>query len=227
MSRRAAFREQAWPEDPVFKELALKWAEAVSEQVLDWVWRAFDALRIGPMAQVDLTRSAEQLERDLANLHFIEIQSLWRRETDGFSALSPGHEIPEFESRHSAQAKPPAHDLGFVHLENPRVIWPIEAKVVRKPCALSAYLTDVREKFVAGIAAPFVDQGAMIGYLLAGTAREVFASLESELSQTLKHPSAFAARDHRTSFHGRDKSPFGRALPDLLLHHLVMACFQG
>ena len=38
MTRRAAFREQAWPEDPAFKRLALEWAEAMTERILDWVW---------------------------------------------------------------------------------------------------------------------------------------------------------------------------------------------
>lgn len=224
MTRRAAFREQAWPEDPAFKQLALEWTEAVSERILDWVWRAFDALRTGPMARVDLTEPLEQLERDLTDLHFIEIQCLWARETCGYFAFSPGHEIPELESRYSAQAHPPAYDLGFVLYENPRIIWPIEAKVVQQPSVLRDYLTDVRNKFIAGIAAPFVDQAAMIGYLLAGTAREVFTGLETELSQTLNHPSVFASRPHRTSFHTRGRSPFGRDLPDLLLHHLVMTC---
>jgi hypothetical protein len=225
MTRRAAFREQAWPGDAAFKKLALEWAEAVSQRILDWVWRGFDALLAGPMARVDLTQPLEQLERDLTNLHFIEIQLLWRTETDGFSSLTPGHEIPEFESRHSARAKPPAYDLGFVYSENPRVIWPIEAKIVQKPSALRDYLTEIRNKFIAGKAAPFVGQAGMIGYLLAGTAHEVFTALESKLSQTLKQPSAFASRDHRTSFHIRGRSPFGRDLPDLLLHHLVMTCF--
>jgi hypothetical protein len=227
MTRHAAFREQAWPEDPAFKELALKWGEDVSEQILDWVWRAFDTLSAGPMARVDLTQPLEQLERDLTNLHFIEIQRIWARDTDGFSALSPGHEIPEFESRHSSRAKPPAHDLGFVHSQNPRIAWPIEAKVVQQPSALCDYLTDVRNKFIAGKAAPFVGQAGMLGYLLAGTAREVFAGLEAALSQRFNHPLAFATRDHRTSFHTRGTSPFGRDLPDLLLHHLVMTCFQN
>ncbi len=224
MTRRAAFREQAWPEDPAFEELALEWAEAASQQILDWVWRGFDALRAGPMTRVDLTKRPEQLERDLTQLHFREIQLLWAGETDGLSAFSPDREIWEFESRHSAQAEPPAYDLGFVLYKNPRIIWPIEAKVVPEPSALTAYLADVHDRFVVGIAAPFVNQAGMIGYLLGGTPHEMFAALESQLSQLLEHPSAFASRDHRTSFHTRGKSPFGRDLPDLLLHHLVMTC---
>lgn len=224
MTRRAAFREQAWPEDQDFRVLALEWAESAAERILDWVWRAFDSLRTGSMTAVDLTKPLEQLERDLTDLHFHEIQKLWARETCGFSAFSPDHEIPELESRRSPQAMPPAYDLGFVYSANPRIIWPIEAKVIQEPSTLRLYLADLRNKFVAGIAAPFVGQAGMIGYLLSGAARAVFSNLGSELLQTLKHPSAFGPRDHRTSFHARAKSPFGRDLPDLLLHHLVMPC---
>jgi hypothetical protein len=227
MTRGDAFREQAWPDDPAFNELALRWAQSASGQILDWVWRAFDALRAGPMARVDFSEPLEQLERDLTDLHFMEIQRLWANETGGLATFSPNHEIPEFESRHSAQAQPPAYDLGFALYANPRMVWPIEAKVVRTPSAISEYLKDVRNKFLAGVAAPFIGQAAMIAYLLTGTAQEMFANLEIELPQTLLHPPAFAARDHRTSFHARGTSPFERELPDLLLHHLVMACIQG
>ena len=225
MTRRAAFREQAWPEDPVFKELALNWSHSAATQMLDWVWRAFDTLRAEHVGRVDVTKPLEQLERDLTDLHFGEIQQAWAQDTGGASAFYPDHEIPEFESRHSAKAQPPAYDLGFVLRDNPRYIWPIEAKVVRKASILKAYLADVRDKFLAGIAAPFTGEAGMIGYLLAGVSTEVFTGLELELSQPLCHPSAFAARDHRTSYHTRGRSPFGRDLPDLLLHHLVMTCF--
>lgn len=224
MTRRAAFRELAWPDDPAFTALAVEWSHAASSQILDWVWRAFDQLRAQHLTRVDLTKPLEQLERDLTQLHFEEIQQVWAQDTGGFSAVLPGHEIPEFESRSSASALPPAYDLGFVFCENRRCIWPIEAKVVRSAAALSEYLKDVRGKFAAGIAAPFVTQAGMIAYLLTGIALDVFSDLERQLAQSLKPVPAFASRQHRTSMHAGRRSPSGRVLPDLLLHHLVMRC---
>lgn len=224
MTRRAAFREQAWPDDPVFAALAIDWSHSAANQILDWVWRAFDSLHAQHLSRVNLTQPLEQLERDLTDLHFGEILQLWGQDGGGEAGYYPDHEIPEYESRHSAMAQPPAYDLGFVLRENPRYIWPIEAKVVRKASQLAAYLGDVRDKFIAGIAAPFVGQAGMIGYLLTGTPDEVFTGLEPELSQSLDHPLSFIARTHRTSYHERGKSPFGRELPNLLLHHLVMVC---
>jgi len=81
---------------------------------------------------------------------------LWARETGGYGSLQPSHESPELAKRVSASAKPPAYDLGFIHVENRRWKWPIEAKVLLTSAALAAYLDDVNRKFIAGIAAPFV-----------------------------------------------------------------------
>ena len=94
MTRRAAFREQAWPEDPVFAALALDWSHSAATQMLDWVWRAFDRLRTEHIGRVDMTKPLEQLERDLTDLHFGEIQQIWAQDTGGTSAFYPDHEIP-------------------------------------------------------------------------------------------------------------------------------------
>ena len=163
-----------------------------------------------------VTQSAEQLERNLTFLHFGEIQEIWARETEGFSSLRPGHEIPELENRVSSSAKPPANDLGFVHTENQRWIWPVEAKVLPTSAALAEYLNDVRDKFVAGIAGPFVGEGGMIGYLLKGLPSDVFDKLTCELGQSLLPVSEFNARQHRSSRHARENSP------SLRLHHMIM-----
>src|SRR5438132_1118940 len=82
--------------------------------------------------------------------------------------------MPELLSRSSARAKPPAYDLSFSHVEHDLWQWPIEAKVVLTPKALGEYLRDVQDKFIAGIAAPMIGEGAMIGYLLSGDDNEFF-----------------------------------------------------
>ena len=42
----------------------------------------------------------------------------------------------------------------------------IEAKVVCTPGSLADYLRDVNDKFISGVAAPLVGEGAMIAYTL-------------------------------------------------------------
>lgn len=170
------------------------------------------------MPSVDLTQPLEQLERDLTRNHFIEIQELFKLETDGFSSFVPVPEWPEMESRTSPSAKPPAYDLAFVSLTNRRWAWPIEAKVVPSPTRLAKYLKDVDDKFVAGIAAPLVGEGAMIGYLLTPETTLVFENLAKRLGQALEPVPEFRDRQHRVSYHPRVRAP------RLRLHHMLMEC---
>ena len=217
MSRRRTLSEMVWPDDPEDSQLPVEWAGSVAVQVLDWVWRGFDAVREKYLNSADLTlQTPEQLERNLTEFHFLEICLIWARENGGFSSVQPCHESPELASRSSASAKPPAYDLGFVHIENRRWKWPIEAKVLSTAGAVGDYLKDVREKFIAGVAAPFVGEGGMIGYLLKGSPGKVFDKLASELGQSLSPVADFKTRQHRSSHHERANAPA------LRLHHLVM-----
>jgi hypothetical protein len=194
---------------------AQRWAGEVAIHVLDWTWRAFDQLAAEHLSQVDLQRPLEQLERDLTSKHFIQINRIWAKETEGFSSLTPHHEFPENETRPPAPGKPPAYDLAFVWCENQRVAWPLEAKVVQAPGALANYMGDV-QKFLSATAAPLVGEGGQIAYLLRGTATEFFGELASRLNQRVEEVAPFQNRPHRASHHRRVFAP------DLRLHHLVM-----
>ena len=216
MSRRPTLSEMLWPDDPADADMPVRWAEDLSGQLLDWVWRSYDQLQNRHLAHVDFSQSPEQLERNLTILQFGEIQEIWARETNGFCSFRPGHEIPEFENRISPSAKPPAYDLGFNHTENQRWIWPVEAKVLPTSAALAEYITDVRGKFVAGIAGPFVGEAGMIGYLLQGLPADVFEKLTHELGQPMLSVSGFEIRQHRSSLHHRVNAPL------LRLHHMIM-----
>lgn len=219
MSRHATLSQSRFPLDGDSLTQAEEWAKTSAFQILDWTWRAYDALHANILSGADLTRPLEQLERDLAQLHFGEIQSLWARETGGECAYSPRHEQPEFETRSPAPAKPPAYDIAFVWNDNPRIAWPIEAKVVPTPGTLAAYLGDT-QKFCSGTAAPFTGEGAQIAYLLTGTPREFFDNLRSSpLTSSLQHFQDFPKGSHGVSSHVRNSAP------DLRLHHLAMSCW--
>jgi hypothetical protein len=69
MSRRTA-SELRWPMDAESSQQAEDWAAGVSHQVLDWTWRAFDALHKNLLCQIDLDQPLDQLERDLTSNHF-------------------------------------------------------------------------------------------------------------------------------------------------------------
>ena len=101
--------------------------------------------------------------------------------------------------------------------ENQRVSWPIEAKVLKTPGILAPYLGDL-EKFVNGIAAPFVGEGAQIAYLLSGTAADFFSNLKAKLSSPLQEVPEFSTRAHWVCRQLR------AAAPELRLHHMAMRC---
>ncbi|HWM24706.1 MAG TPA: hypothetical protein VNP98_07770 [Chthoniobacterales bacterium] len=214
---RPTVSELAWPMDADSQRQAQEWAGAVGTQVLDWTWRAFDLLRSNTLSRIDLDQPLEQLERDLTSHHFREIQQLWKRETDGYSAVSPQPEWPEMATRSPAPARPPAYDIAFVWNDNPRVAWPFEAKVVATTGTLAAYVADT-EKFTDGTAAPYIGEGAQIAYLLTGLATEFFSNLSKRLASKLLSPPEFAGRAHRSSNHTRESAP------DLRLHHMAMLC---
>lgn len=217
MNRFQTFSEQVWPDSPGMREQAIEWAQQCSEQVLGWTWRGFDTMRAKYFHLVDWSQPMEQLERDLTARHFRQIQNLWRAETDGYSTIFPIPELPELETRPKAPGKPSSPDIAFVWTDNERINFPVEAKLVKTPTALSPYLSDV-EKFVSGIVAPLVGEGAMIGYLLSGSEVDMLQALETHLKMPLGIVPSFATRPHRASTHARQASPF------LHLHHLVMLC---
>ena len=146
---RPTLSELAWPMDDESRQQAEEWTAGVSIQVLDWTWRAFDALRLTVLSRVDMSQPLDQLERDLTSKHFIEIQRLFAAETDGMSSIVPHHEFPENESRPGGSGRPPASDISFVWYDNPRVSWPIEAKVLSTSSTLAPYLGDVRSSLTA------------------------------------------------------------------------------
>lgn len=216
MSRPTA-SELAWPIDIDSRRKAQEWAGRGTMQVLDWTWRAFDSMRNSALSRIDLSQPLEQLERDLTSHHFLEIQHLWALETNGFSTFCPHHEWPEMASRSPAPAKPPAYDIAFVCADNPRVAWPIEAKVVATTGRLASYLADTA-KFIEGKAAPYAGDGAQIAYILTGLATDFFAKLSQRLALELQPVPEFPNRSHCSSRHARVSAP------SLRLHHMAMLC---
>lgn len=214
---RPTLGELAWPMDDESHRQAVQWTAGVSVRVLDWTWRAFDALQLSVLSRVDMSQPLEQLERDLTSKHFIEIQRLFAAETDGMSSIVPHHEFPENESRPGGSGNPPASDISFIWYDNQRVSWPIEAKVLSTSSTLAPYLGDVK-KFTDGIAAPFSGAGAQIAYLLSGTTDDFFNNLGPALSLVIQTMPEFSSRAHRVSSHTR------KSAPNLQLHHMAMHC---
>ena len=102
-------------------------------------------------------------------------------------------------------------------------MWPVEAKVLETPNQVAAYEQDVREEFLKCRYAPFSNAGAMVAYLLSGSAEETFAAIEKKMGCTLNKSEMFSDRPHRISDHQRAVAATKPYPKSFSCHHLVMA----
>lgn len=121
--------------------------------------------------------------------------------------------------------------LGGVDLEvraNPRVIWPLEAKVLPTSASISLYIKELREAFLTCQYAPFTGEGALLGYLRVGSTEEAFESIAGGL-----HPEALSVHPqlsqfaHRVSLHVRAVPQGKTYAASFRCHHLMVSLNAG
>jgi hypothetical protein len=198
---------------PDFVGLAGDWCRDQSAILLGLVWRAYDQLR-HETSRID----SRDLERSITQLLEIRVH----RAMSGDEPFYIQHGPYERETMKAAPAQPPQYDLAFVLNADERIMWPLEAKVLEKPSAVSDYAVDIREQFLTCRYAPFCGEGAMLGYLLSGTTTDAFKSIARKVPCKLTHHLIFSGRAHKTSRHQRT-APKGKLYPsDFLCHHLLL-----
>ena len=127
----------------------------------------------------------------------------------------------EDETRLTANAQPPAYDVGFIFRANPRAIWPIEAKVLKTDGGVAEYVKDIRESYLSFRYAPFSSEAAMIGYLMSGLPTRTLEKIAESLECRLERHSTFPERDHGLTYHTREV-PADKEYPnEFLCHHLI------
>ena len=84
----------------------------------------------------------------------------------------------ENATRLPAPAQPPQYDLAFVLYQDRKIMWPLEAKLLRSDATVAAYVHDIQNEFLTGRYAPYANRSAMLGYLLRGSPAKVFAKIE-------------------------------------------------
>jgi hypothetical protein len=122
----------------------------------------------------------------------------------------------------AAPAQPPEYDLAFVLRHNPRICWPVEAKVVATDRTIAAYVTDIRDQYLTCRYAPFSSGGAMLAYMIAGTEATFFDNVAGALACRMDTPSWAGSRPHRFSVHQRNVPMAGRNPRRFECHHLAM-----
>ncbi|MGA2864087.1 MAG: hypothetical protein ABSF95_06320 [Verrucomicrobiota bacterium] len=197
-------------------KLAGGWCCDQSVILLSFVWGAYDRMKLDNPAVDD-----RDLERSLTQLFEVRI----RREMSGDEPFYIQHGPYERETMKRPPAQPPQYDLAFVLNADERIMWPLEAKVLETAKAVSEYVLEVREQFLACRYAPFCSEGAMLGYLLTGSPGEAFTNIAAKVPCTLEEHPKFPSRAHRTSRHRRTV-PAGKRYPaDFCCHHLILEFF--
>ena len=168
--------------------------------------------------QIDPRQADDELERSITQL----LEPQIRRTMTGDEPFYVQHGPYENETRRPPPAQPPQYDIAFVLSANPRIMWPLEAKVLRTDKTIALYVTDIVDEFLTCRYAPFSSEAAMLGYLFTGNPGHVFTNIAEKLKCTLYDHSSFPKRQHKTSKHMRTV-PADKAYPqEFRCHHLIM-----
>lgn len=101
-------------------------------------------------------------------------------------------------------------------------MWPLEAKVLETDGEVSDYKKDVNNQFLTCRYAPFSSEGAMLGYLLRGSAENVFRNLGNKIPCSLTAHPDFENRPCKTSDHVRQVQA-GKPYPSYFrCYHLIL-----
>ncbi|WP_417260429.1 MULTISPECIES: hypothetical protein [Pseudomonadota] len=199
--------------DPNFIVQAKSWMQNPTEALLGFIWTAYACMQ-ADKPQID----SRDLERSITQL----LEPRVRSSMSGFEPFYIQHGPFERETMMPPPAQPPEYDLAFVLRGNERIMWPIEAKVLKTPNAVASYVSDVTNQFLTCRYAPFSNSGAMLGYLLNGDADDAFVTIAQKLACTLDPVPGQVARKNRVSNHSRTV-PAGKAYPAAFsCYHLIL-----
>jgi hypothetical protein len=194
------YSERRWPNVREFNTVLCDLKQAGSAVLLTIVWKAYDKFRADELAQVDCSQEDEDLERTITQL----LEPRMQEAMSGFEPFYVQHGPFEHESRKAAPAQPPQYDIAFILRNNRRVMWPLEAKVLRTDGSVAEYIKAIQRNFLTCRYSPFSSEAAMLGYLLEGNCVIAFANIAQKGRWKLAVHTHFPERDHRTSDHERE-----------------------
>ena len=218
MRRRHTILETVQPAPIEFKYLSRRWRSDASTLMLGWVWAGYDLLVDEIFSKADWHIAKDDLEREITQLLEIRI----RRSMPPVTFCYIQHEPKERETRQPAPAQPPEYDLAFVFYSNERIMWPLEAKILKTDQQIDGYIKDIQNEFLTCRYGPFSDEGAMLGYMLSGHPDEALLKISRVLGVELRDHRDFHNRDHKVSSHMRlvpQRKPYPA---DFRCHHLMM-----
>ena len=219
MRRYPTIAENRWSGPPQeFLELARRWIPDASERLLSYVWEGLDILSREVIQPINITGDEEELERSITELLEPRIRSV----VPVYSPFYIQHAARENETREIPPAQAPEYDLAFRPRSNPRIMWPIEAKVIHTDGRVSKYVKEIHDNFLTCRYAPFSSEAVMLAYLVKGSPDKFFVNISKKIPCKLDNHPHFIDRYHRVSDHARNV-PDGENYPaSITLHHLVL-----
>lgn len=218
MRRGITVGELRWPTTPEFEAVARGMNQGAINMLTRAIWCGYDRFFAEVIAFIDPTRADAEVERSITQYMSPYINEC----IDEFSPFHLLHSVREFETRRAPPAQAPEYDTAFVLYANPRITWPLEAKVLRTDGAVAPYIADVRGEFLTCRYAPFSAGGAMIAYLFDGDPHVLFDNIERQLGTSLRQQEFTPSRQHRYSDHVRTPPPNKPYPAQFRCHHIVM-----
>ena len=215
MRRGRTFLELRYDQPP---DTLAAWSGDAVKKLLTLVWSSCDRYCTEGLAGIDPTLADEQLERDMT-------QDIALRLGDLVSHIEPfrvQHERAELMSPLRKLRRPPQCDIGFVWRADDRIMWPVEAKVLRSATIVSDYLREIRDNYLTCRKAPLSPGGAMLGFLLSGSPGDAFDNISAGLNCSLQAEPSFSNRNHRTSDHERNAESCKGSPREFRCHHLLL-----
>ena len=225
MARGRTYRDALHGKPPGADDLIRTWNTDLVNRLLGFVWAAYDDLHTTAWTKVDWTLSYDVLERELTQEFELAIRRAMRV-LDGYLSIEVQHGPFEYESRSAPPAQPPQYDIAFLWHADRRIMWPLEAKVLKNDKNtqdnLKDYVDTLQKRYLTCIYAPYSNGGAMLGYLKQGNPETVMGHIAGRLGTTLDPHPDFPSRCHKTSDHTRIVPP-GKDYPAAFrCHHLIL-----
>jgi len=212
-----------WPDTPEFTQALSSMSANALDKMLESVWKGYLSLKDELLEKIDVSQVDEERERSITQLLELHI----RDSLTGYEAFYVQHGTFETETKLPGRAQSPAYDLAFILRTNRRIMWPLEAKIMRTPANIAPYVKDINNEFLTGRYAPFSRSAAMLGYLLSGAPENTTENIEKSLEVPLiPHPAFHPRFTHHTSEHRRNLKNETWASGQFTCHHMIMPLYS-
>lgn len=190
-----------------------------SARIAKCLWEAYDLLQKEVLSSLVRHSDDYVLECSITD----ELEPRIRRSLTGDEPYDVQHASNEWATRLPNSDRPPVYDIAFFLHSNSQTKWPVEAKVLRTPGQVAAYVDDLIDQFLTCRYAPFSSEGAMVGYLLKGTPDAALKAIARRIPCTLADYSDAPGRPHKTSDHMRSVPAGQQSPPRFRCHHLIFS----